>query len=117
MKTFSTGPVIYACKHHSWGDGFCIYSQFDDLAFVTGDHLEKYPLMSTLLSKLGAIVVNNCGGVEARPQPGRTLGRRGQGRPQHPDLSRRPPQCARTYRRYRSGVWHMMNNSTCLWCR
>jgi 1-acyl-sn-glycerol-3-phosphate acyltransferase len=60
------GPVIFACKHQSWGDGFCIYSQFDDLAFVTGDHLEKYPMMSTLLAKLGAIVVNNCGGIEAR---------------------------------------------------
>lgn len=58
-------PVIFACKHHSWGDGFCIYSQFDDLAFVTGDHLEKFPLMSTLLAKLGAIGVNNCGGIEA----------------------------------------------------
>ncbi len=103
-------PVIYACKHHSWGDGFCIYSQFDDLAFVTGDHLEKYPLMSTLLTKLGAIVVNNCGGIQA-----------------HRDLASRSADAAKdgrsiliypeghlnapgTYRRYRSGVWHMMNN-------
>jgi 1-acyl-sn-glycerol-3-phosphate acyltransferase len=103
-------PVIFACKHQSWGDGFCIYSQFDDLAFVTGDHLEKYPFMSTLLSKLGAIVVNNCGGIKARKA-----------------LANRSAEAARdgrhiliypeghlskvgTHHRYRSGVWHMMNS-------
>ena len=103
-------PVIFACKHHSWGDGFCIYSQFDDLAFVTGDHLEKFPLMSTLLSKLGAIVVNNCGGIEAR----KTLANRsadaakdGRSILIYPEGHLNAPG---TYRRYRSGVWHMMNN-------
>ena len=103
-------PVIYACKHHSWGDGFCIYSQFPDLAFVTGDHLEKFPLMSTLLSKLGAIVVNNCGGIEAR----RNLANRsadaakdGRSILIYPEGHLNAPG---TYRRYRSGVWHMMNN-------
>ena len=60
------GAFIIAAKHQSWGDGFCVYSQFDDLAFVTGDHLEKFPLLGTVLKKLGAIVVDNCGGVEAR---------------------------------------------------
>ena len=60
------GAFIIAAKHQSWGDGFCVYSQFDDLAFVTGDHLVKFPLLGTVLSKLGAIVVDNCGGVEAR---------------------------------------------------
>ena len=60
------GAFIIAAKHQSWGDGFCVYSQFDDLAFVTGDHLEKFPLLGTVLRKLGAIVVDNCGGVEAR---------------------------------------------------
>ncbi len=103
-------PVIYACKHHSWGDGFCIYSQIPDLAFVTGDHLEKYPLMSTLLRKLGAIVVNNCGGVEAR----RNLANRsaeaakdGRSILIYPEGHLNAPG---TYRRYRSGVWHMMTN-------
>ena len=60
------GAFIIAAKHQSWGDGFCVYSQFDDLAFVTGNHLERFPLLGTVLSKLGAIVVDNCGGVEAR---------------------------------------------------
>src|ERR1700761_9612639 len=60
------GAFIIGAKHQSWGDGFCVYSQFDDLAFVTGDHLEHIPLLGTVLHKLGAIVVNNCGGPEAR---------------------------------------------------
>jgi 1-acyl-sn-glycerol-3-phosphate acyltransferase len=60
------GAFIIAAKHQSWGDGFCVYSQFDDLAFVTGDHLERFPLLARVLQKLGAIVVNNCGGPEAR---------------------------------------------------
>jgi len=61
-----TGAFILAPKHSSYGDGFCAYSQFDDLAFVTGDHLERFPLFKTVLRKLGAIVVDNCGGPEAR---------------------------------------------------
>jgi 1-acyl-sn-glycerol-3-phosphate acyltransferase len=60
------GSFIIAAKHQSWGDGFCVYSQFDDLAFVTGDHLERFPLLAGVLRKLGAIVVNSCGGPEAR---------------------------------------------------
>ena len=60
------GGFIVASKHQSWGDGFATYDQFDDLAFVTGDHLEKFPLLGTVLRKLGAIVVNSCGGHTAR---------------------------------------------------
>ncbi len=60
------GNFILAPKHASYGDGFSIYAQFDDLAFVTGDHLEQFPLFKTVLKKLGAIVVDNCGGPEAR---------------------------------------------------
>ncbi len=109
-KDLKARPVIFACKHHSWGDGFCIYSQFGDLAFVTGDHLEKYPLMSTLLSKLGAIVVNNCGGVKARKDlANRSADAAKDGRSIliYPEGHLNAPG---TYRRYRSGVWHMMNN-------
>ncbi|MGA9658143.1 MAG: lysophospholipid acyltransferase family protein [Asticcacaulis sp.] len=100
-------PVIFACKHQSWGDGFCIYSQFDDLAFVTGDHLEKYPMMRTLLRKLGAIVVNNCGGTEARKAlASRSAEAAADGRSIliYPEGHLNAPG---TYRRYRSGVWHM----------
>ncbi len=60
------GPCIIAAKHQSWGDGFLMFSQFYDLAFVTGDHLESFPLLGGLLRKMGAIVVDNCGGAYAR---------------------------------------------------
>lgn len=60
------GAFIIAAKHHSWGDGYVMYSSVDNLTFVTGDHLEKFPLVGSLLRKLGAIVVDNCGGPEAR---------------------------------------------------
>ena len=60
------GPCIIAAKHQSWGDGFLAFSEFEDLAFVTGDHLESFPLVGGLLRKMGAIVVDNCGGAYAR---------------------------------------------------
>jgi len=60
------GPCIIAAKHQSWGDGIVMFSQFYDLAFVTGDHLEKFPLLGGILKKMGAIVVDNCGGAYAR---------------------------------------------------
>jgi 1-acyl-sn-glycerol-3-phosphate acyltransferase len=103
-------PVIYACKHHSWGDGFCIYSQIPDLAFVTGDHLEKYPLLGTLLTKLGAIVVDHCGGLEARRKlANRSAEAAKDGRSIliYPEGHLTAPG---THHRYRSGVWHMMTN-------
>jgi len=100
-------PVIFAAKHQSWGDGYCLYAQFADIAFVTGDHLEKYPLMATLLRKLGAIVVNNCGGHEARrnlSQRSAEAARDGRHILIYPEGHLNAPG---TYRRYRSGVWHM----------
>jgi len=60
------GPCIIAAKHQSWGDGFSMFSQIKDLAFVTGNHLEKMPLLGSILRKMGAIVVDNCGGAYAR---------------------------------------------------
>jgi 1-acyl-sn-glycerol-3-phosphate acyltransferase len=60
------GPFIIAAKHHSWGDGFVMFANVPNLTFVTGDHLEKVPLLSGVLHKLGAIVVDSCGGSEAR---------------------------------------------------
>ena len=102
-----TGAFIIASKHQSWGDGFSVYDQFDDLAFVTGDHLEKFPLLGTVLQKLGAIVVNNCGGHEARKalaqsaalahQEGRKILIYPEG-----NLAKVGEKF-----RYRTGVWHM----------
>ena len=101
------GTFILAAKHQSWGDGFSVYDRFEDLAFVTGDHLEKFPLMATVLRKLGAIVVNNCGGREARDAlKSRAADAHRDGRKiliyPEGNLARVGEKF-----RYRSGVWHM----------
>ena len=66
LERLPPAPFILAPKHSSYGDGFLMYIQFDDVAFVTGDHLERFPLVPKVLEKLGAIVIDNCGGPEAR---------------------------------------------------
>jgi 1-acyl-sn-glycerol-3-phosphate acyltransferase len=60
------GAFILAAKHHSWGDGYVMFANVDKVAFVTGDHLEHIPLLRGILRKLGAIVVDSCGGPESR---------------------------------------------------
>lgn len=102
-----SGAFIIAAKHQSWGDGFAVYDQFEDLAFVTGDHLEKFPLLATVLRKLGAIVVNNCGGRDAREalqHRAADAHREGRRILIYPEgnLARVGEKF-----RYRSGVWHM----------
>ncbi|HRH20500.1 MAG TPA: lysophospholipid acyltransferase family protein [Brevundimonas sp.] len=101
------GAFIIAAKHQSWGDGFSVYDQFDDLAFVTGDHLEKFPLLGTVLQKLGAIVVNNCGGHEARKalaQSAAIAHQQGRKILIYPEGNL--AKVGEKFR-YRSGVWHM----------
>lgn len=60
------GPAIIAPKHQSYGDGIVLFSQFKDLSFVTGDHLEKFMTIKRILRKAGAVVIDNCGGSDAR---------------------------------------------------
>lgn len=60
------GAFIIAAKHHSWGDGFVMFANVPNLSFVTGDHIERFPLVGAILRKFGAIIVDNCGGPEAR---------------------------------------------------
>jgi 1-acyl-sn-glycerol-3-phosphate acyltransferase len=101
------GAFIVASKHQSWGDGFATYNQFDDLAFVTGDHLEKLPLLGPILKKLGAIVVDSCGGSEARAAlKARAADAHREGRKIliFPEGALAP---VGSKYRYRSGVWHM----------
>ncbi len=101
------GGFILAPKHASYGDGFCAYAQFDDLAFVTGDHLERFPLFKTVLKKLGAIVVDSCGGPEARRALTRSATEaNAEGRRIliYPEGHLAP---VGVYFRYRSGVYHM----------
>lgn len=101
------GAFIIASKHQSWGDGFATYDQFDDLAFVTGDHLEKFPLLGTVLRKLGAIVVNNCGGREAREAlQQRAADAHAAGRKILIYPEGNLAKVGEKFR-YRSGVWHM----------
>ena len=45
------GAFVLAAKHQSWGDGYLVYPEVDRLAFVTGDHLEKFPLVGGILRK------------------------------------------------------------------
>jgi len=60
------GAFIIAAKHHSWGDGFVMFAHVRNLVFVAGDQLERLPLLRGVLRKFGAIMVDNCGGPEAR---------------------------------------------------
>ena len=101
------GAFIIASKHQSWGDGFATYNRFRDLAFVTGDHLEKFPLLGTVLRKLGAIVVNNCGGRAAREAlKHRAADAHAEGRKILIYPEGNLAKVGEKYR-YRSGVWHM----------
>jgi len=101
------GAFVIASKHQSWGDGFATYDQFDDLAFVTGDHLEKFPLLGGVLKKLGAIVVNSCGGHEARQA---LATRAAEAKAENRKILIYPEghlaPVGQKFR-YRSGVWHM----------
>lgn len=101
------GDFILAPKHASWGDGFSIYNLFDDVAFVTGDHLERYPLMKGVLRKLGAIVVETCGDARSRAnltEKASAAGVAGRKLLIYPEGALAP---VGVRYRYRSGVWHM----------
>jgi 1-acyl-sn-glycerol-3-phosphate acyltransferase len=102
------GAFVIAAKHQSWGDGFLVYPEVDDLAFVTGDHLERFPLVSGILKKLGAIVIDTCGGGEKKAsslangmQQAAAEGRRVL---IYPEGHLAP---VGYHFRYKSGVWHM----------
>lgn len=104
-------PFILAPKHSSYGDGFLMYVQFDDIAFVTGDHLERFPLVPNVLEKLGAIVIDNCGGPEARKDLADSFARAAEEK--RVVLIYPEGHLAKVgeHHRYRSGVWHMQEAS------
>ncbi|WDI32087.1 1-acyl-sn-glycerol-3-phosphate acyltransferase [Hyphococcus flavus] len=108
------GPCIIAAKHQSWGDGFVMFSQFRDLAFVTGDHLEKFPLVGGLLRKMGAIVVDNCGGAYARARLVDAELKKAQGQNRriliYPEGHLAP---VGQHYRYKKGVYHMYHVYGC----
>ena len=107
------GPVIIAAKHQSYGDGIIMFHQFDDLSFVTGDHLEKFWLIKVILAKMNAVVVESCGGRKMRERMAETAqvvreqGRRILIYPEGhlSDVG--------TYHPYKSGVWHFQQDFDC----
>jgi len=107
------GPVILAAKHQSYGDGIVMFSQFFDLSFVTGDHLEKFWLIKVILAKMNAVVIDSCGGVDSRRKMAETSRQvREQGRRIliYPEghLSQ-----IGTQHRYRKGVYHIYRDFDC----
>ncbi|MEM7661583.1 MAG: lysophospholipid acyltransferase family protein [Pseudomonadota bacterium] len=106
----SEGAYIVAAKHQSWGDGFMVYSEVDDLVFVTGDHLERLPLLGGILKKLGAIVIDTCGGGERKAaslSEGMALAKANNKRVLiYPEGHLAPVDYKM---RYKAGVWHMYN--------
>jgi 1-acyl-sn-glycerol-3-phosphate acyltransferase len=113
LERLPKGPFIIAAKHQSYGDGFAMVSHFDDLAFVTGDHLERFPLVGGILKKIGAIVVDNCGGHEARKRLATSF--EDAARDGRPVLIYPEGHLSKVgeAHRYRSGVWHMQQ--ACNW--
>ena len=109
----SDGPIIIAAKHQSYGDGIVMFHQFDDLSFVTGDHLQKFWLLKVILAKMNAVVVDSCGGAATRAKMAETSARvREQGRRIliYPEghLSR-----IGTHHPYKKGVWHLQQDFGC----
>lgn len=102
------GAFVIASKHQSWGDGFLVYPEVPDLAFVTGDHLERFPLVGGILKKLGAIVIDTCGGGEKKASSlanGMTKAKEDGRRVLiYPEGHLAP---VGYHFRYKSGVWHM----------
>ena len=66
------GAVIIAAKHQSYGDGFVVFSQFFDLSFVAGDAITKFLFIGRILTKMNAVVINNCGGEDQRKKMAET---------------------------------------------
>jgi len=107
------GPVIIAAKHQSYGDGFVVFSQFFDLSFVTGDAITKFLFIGRILTKMNAVVINNCGGEDQRKKMAETSAVvREQGRRLliYPEghLSK-----IGTQHKYRKGVYHLYKDFGC----
>lgn len=107
QENLPDGAFIIGAKHHSWGDGFVMFANIDNLSFVTGDHMERFPLMGAVLRKFGAIIVDNCGGPEARKaltESAAAVAREGRRILIYPEGNLAKPG---EHFRYRSGVYFM----------
>jgi len=108
-----SGTFIIAAKHQSYGDGFVIFSQFKDLSFVTGNHLEKVWGLKRILSKMSTVVIDSCGGSDSREKMERQA-----------EQVKRDERCLLifpeghlsqigTHHKYRKGVWHLQQDFNC----
>ena len=108
-----SGAVLIAAKHQSYGDGFVIFSEFKDLSFVTGNHLEKVWGIKRILQKMNAVVIDSCGGADNRKKMEREAARiKREGRrllifPEG-HLSK-----IGTHHKYRKGIWHLQQDFQC----
>lgn len=59
------GPAIFAAKHQSYGDGLCHLARDDQLAYVIGDHMLRFPLVGLYLKRAEAVVVDDAAGRRA----------------------------------------------------
>lgn len=104
------GAYIVAAKHQSWGDGFMVYSEINDLVFVTGDHLERLPLLGGILRKLEAIVIDTCGGGERKAASLSEGMERAKANGKRVLIYPEGHLAPVDYKmRYKAGVWHMYN--------
>lgn len=107
------GPVIIAAKHQSYGDGHAVFSQFFDLSFVAGDAITKFIFIGRILKKMNAVVIDNCGGSDAREtmaETSKTVREQGRRILIYPEghLSK-----IGTQHRYRKGVYHLYKDFDC----
>ena len=75
------GPVVFAAKHQSYGDGLCHLARDADLAYVIGDHMLRFPVIGLYLAKAEAVVVDDAAGRRRGDTLAASLARlRGDGR-------------------------------------
>lgn len=107
------GVCILASKHLSYGDGHVIFSVVNDLSFVTGEELLKIPLLKRILRKMNAVVIDSCGGSDARQEMDEQAEEiKAQGRRILIFPEGHLSQIG-THHRYRKGVWHLYNDFNC----
>lgn len=108
------GAYIIAAKHQSYGDGIIMFSEFFDLSFVTGNHLEKFTLIKTILRKAGAVVVDNCGGADERERLSRQAERVRRDERKLLIYPEGHLSQVGTQHKYRKGVYFMSRDFDCL---
>ena len=101
------GAAIIASKHQSYGDGPVMFGAVDDISFIADNHIEKFWVIRRILAKIGAVMVDNCGGPEQRERMMEVSARvKAQGRKIliYPEghLSE-----IGTHHRYRKGIFHL----------